>query len=71
VLAQANGSVTGKTFKFIAQKTRMGCIKSGFHFLGVTYLGTQTLDITSAGYFCNDSVIPFHNDQKLNVNGGG
>jgi len=53
------------------KKTRMGCIKSGFHFLGVKYLGTQTLDNTSAEYSCNDSVIPFRNDQKLNANGGG
>jgi RNA-directed DNA polymerase len=54
------------------RKTRMGCIKSGFHFLGIKSLGTQTLDNTSAEYSCNDSVISFHDDQKLNaIKGGG
>lgn len=40
--------------KLSRKKTRIGCIKSGFHFLGIHYPGTQTLDNTSTARSCND-----------------
>ena len=49
----------------------MGCIKSGFHFLGINYPGTQTLDNTSADHSSNDSVLAPLDDYNLYVNGGG
>jgi len=53
------------------KKSRMGCIKSGFHFLGIHYPGTQTLDNTNAVNSMNDDVITPNVEYYLNVNGGG
>jgi RNA-directed DNA polymerase len=53
------------------KKTRMGYIKSGFHFLGIDYPGTRLLDNTDADHSSNDYVIASHDDQRLSVNGGG
>jgi retron-type reverse transcriptase len=33
------------------KKSRMGCIKKGFHFLGINYPGTQPLDNTNTAHF--------------------
>jgi retron-type reverse transcriptase len=39
------------------KKTRIGCIQSGFHFLGIHYPGTQTLDNINMAHFFNDSTM--------------
>jgi RNA-directed DNA polymerase len=39
------------------KKSRIGCIKQGFHFLGINYLGTQTLDNTNVTQANDDSIV--------------
>jgi RNA-directed DNA polymerase len=39
------------------KKSRIGCIKKGFHFLGIDYPGTQTQDNTNVAHSSNDSVM--------------
>ena len=53
------------------KKTRMGCIRSGFHFLGVNYPKTQPLDNTNVDHATNDPVITSLDDYNLYVIGGG
>lgn len=53
------------------KKSRIGSIASGFHFLGIDYPRTQTLDNTNATHFSNDTAITPNIDHYLSVNGGG
>ena len=53
------------------KKSRIGSIESGFHFLGIDYPRTQTLDNTNATHFSNDIVITPNIDHYLYANGGG
>lgn len=56
--------------KLSRKKSRIGCIKKGFHFLGISYLGTQTQDIIKAAQAKNDAVINPVSVNKL-INPGG
>jgi RNA-directed DNA polymerase len=54
------------------KKTRMGCINSGFHFLGINYPGTQSLDSTNVTQTMSDAVNQaniVHN--SISMGGGG
>src|SRR3990167_6868734 len=51
------------------KKSRMGCISSGFHFLGIDYPGTQTRDRTNVAYANDDSMQP--SAVQVLSNGGG
>ena len=51
------------------KKSRMGCIKSGFHFLGIHYFPTQMENNTNVKHVNDDSIAP---DAVYSlVNGGG
>ena len=53
------------------KKSRMGCINSGFHFLGIDYLPTRTEDYTNVTH-ANDALIASpDNVYYLDGNGGG
>jgi len=54
------------------KKTRIGCIEKGFHFLGIHYPGTQTLDNTNVTQ-ANDGGVPqVHTAHYLtSLRGGG
>ena len=39
-----------------SKKTRMGCIKKGFHFLGINYPGTQPQDSTTVAHSVDETV---------------
>ncbi|HEX4044105.1 MAG TPA: reverse transcriptase domain-containing protein, partial [Gammaproteobacteria bacterium] len=49
------------------KKSRIGSIASGFHFLGIDYPRTQTLDNTNATHFSNDTAITPNIDHYLSV----
>lgn len=52
------------------KKSRIGCIKNGFHFLGIHYPPTQTEDYTNATHV-NDDLIAPNGDGYYLANGGG
>jgi RNA-directed DNA polymerase len=52
------------------KKSRMGCIDKGFHFLGIDYLGTQTLDKTNVTHANDDFITQLDAVHSL-VTGGG
>jgi RNA-directed DNA polymerase len=53
------------------KKSRMGCIKGGFHFLGIDYLPTRTEDNTNMTHINDAAITPANNVHYLNENGGG
>ena len=53
------------------KKSRMGCIKRGFHFLGIDYLPTRTEDKTNMTHMNDDSITTPNNAHYLSENGGG
>lgn len=52
------------------KKSRIGCIKNGFHFLGIYYSPTQPENYTTATH-ANDDVITPNNADYYLANGGG
>ena len=52
------------------KKSRMGCIKGGFHFLGIDYLPTRTEDNTNMTHINDAAITPANNVHYLNENGG-
>jgi RNA-directed DNA polymerase len=52
------------------KKSRIGCIKNGFHFLGIHYSPTQTEDYTKVTHVNDDLIPPNDNGYSL-ANGGG
>lgn len=52
------------------KKSRMGCIKGGFHFLGIDYLPTRTEDNTNVIHVNDDSIAPPNDVHYLNLWGG-
>jgi RNA-directed DNA polymerase len=52
------------------KKSRIGCIKNGFHFLGIHYSPTQTEDYTKVTHVNDDLIAPNGNVYNL-ANGGG
>ena len=53
------------------KKTRIGHIKTGFHFLGINYPGTQTSDNTDVTQATERSAIQPNPDQNTTVLAGG
>ncbi|OGT38669.1 MAG: hypothetical protein A3F12_04590 [Gammaproteobacteria bacterium RIFCSPHIGHO2_12_FULL_38_14] len=53
------------------RKTRMGEIKSGFHFLGIEYPPTQTADNTNVAPVNDNAIVNVLPDYCLNNDGGG
>src|SRR3989338_8532601 len=53
------------------RKTRMGEIKSGFHFLGIEYPPTQMVDNTNVAPVNDDAIVNVLPDYCLNNEGGG
>ena len=51
------------------KKSRMGCIKRGFHFLGIDYLPTRTEDKTNMTHMNDDSITIPENAHCLSKNG--
>ena len=51
------------------KKSRIGCIKNGFHFLGIHYSPTQTEDYTKVTHVNDDLIAPNGNVYNL-ANGG-
>lgn len=61
-----------RRLRFSRKKTRIGHIKTGFHFLGVHYPGTQTSDNTDVTQATERSVIqPITDQNKTELAGGG
>lgn len=54
------------------KKSRIGSLNKNFHFLGIHYPGTQTLDNTNVSHSNDDSISePIHVAQHLTAHGGG
>jgi hypothetical protein len=53
------------------KKSRMGCINSGFHFLGIDYLPTRTEDNTNVTHANDDSITLLNSAHYLDGYGGG
>jgi RNA-directed DNA polymerase len=53
------------------EKTRMGCINDGFHFLGIDYLPTRMEDKTNVTHVNDASITSPNNVYYINENGGG
>lgn len=54
-----------------SKKTRIGSIDKSFHFLGVNYPGTQSMDSTGDTQDPTETVIQLHSEQSLASMGGG
>lgn len=52
------------------KKSRMGCIKGGFHFLGIDYLPTRTEDKTNVIHANDDPIAPPNDVHCLSIWGG-
>jgi len=52
------------------KKTRMGCIKKGFHFLGINYPGTQPQDNTTVAHSADETVAKPAVDYSFALGGG-
>jgi RNA-directed DNA polymerase len=52
------------------QKTRIGSIELGFHFLGIDYLPTRTDDNTTVTHANDDVITPLNDDRYLSIGGG-
>lgn len=52
------------------KKSRIGCIKNGFHFLGIYYSPTQTEDYTNVKH-ANDDLVTTNDDVYSLATGGG
>jgi RNA-directed DNA polymerase len=53
------------------KKTRIGCIEKGFHYLGIHYPGTQTLDNTNVTQANDGAVFQVNSAQSLTSLCGG
>lgn len=60
-----------RRLRLSSKKTRIGCIETGFHFLGINYPGTQTSDNTNVTQANERSVIPLNTAHYLTSLGGG
>jgi retron-type reverse transcriptase len=52
------------------KKSRIGCIKKGFHFLGINYLGTQPRDNTKVAHSNDDAIMHSAVADNLTSQGG-
>lgn len=62
-----------RQLKLSRKKSRIGCIKKGFHFLGIDYPGTQPQGNTKVTLAVNDKEMVSHGSSVdiLNYSGGG
>ena len=65
------GALKERQLRLSSKKTRMGHIKQGFHFLGVQYPGTQTLDNTNVPQVNDGAIAPVNIAHYLTSLGGG
>lgn len=61
----------GRRLSLSRKKTRIGSIEKGFHFLGIHYPGTQTLDNTNVTQANDGTVIQVNSAHYLTSLGGG
>ena len=61
----------GRRLGLSRKKTRIGSIEKGFHFLGIHYPGTQTLDNTNVTQANDGAVIQVNSAHYLTLLGGG
>jgi len=60
-----------RQLKLSRKKSRIGCIKSGFHFLGIDYPGTQTSDGAKVTHSNDDQIIQPAVADLTSIGGGG
>ena len=64
------GALKERQLRLSSKKNRMGHIKQGFHFLGVQYPGTQTLDNTNVPQVNDGAIAPVNIAHYLTSLGG-